>query len=142
MAPKKKNGIPDRWADYQALGKRIPGTRFVAFKVPLKRSFRSLLPLTKAFGPLDLVQQLQEQQQELGLVIDLTYTTRYYTPEDLPNSILHVKIFTAGHQVPSDPTILSFKRAVRSFLRENESNDKLIGVHCTHGLNRTGYMVC
>lgn len=26
-----------RWTDYIPLGRRIPGTRFIAFKVPLKR---------------------------------------------------------------------------------------------------------
>lgn len=31
---------------------------------------------------------------------------------------------------------------MRRFLRENWDNGKLIGVHCTHGLNRTGYLVC
>lgn len=28
------------------------------------------------------------------------------------------------------------------FIRSESDVDKLIGVHCTHGLNRTGYMVC
>lgn len=28
------------------------------------------------------------------------------------------------------------------FLKSNAKNDKLIGVHCTHGVNRTGYLVC
>ncbi|XP_016415800.1 RNA/RNP complex-1-interacting phosphatase-like isoform X2 [Sinocyclocheilus rhinocerous] len=98
MPTKKKNAIPDRWTDYTAVGKRIPGTRFIAFKVPLK--------------------------------------------QDLPNTLYHLKIFTAGHEVPNDATILSFKKAVRHFLHDNENNDKLIGVHCTHGLNRTGYLIC
>ncbi|XP_033933736.1 RNA/RNP complex-1-interacting phosphatase, partial [Pseudochaenichthys georgianus] len=61
---------------------------------------------------------------------------------DVPESLLFVKIFTKGHVVPGDDTILSFKRAVRTFLRENANNEKLIGVHCTHGLNRTGYLIC
>ncbi|XP_062410747.1 RNA/RNP complex-1-interacting phosphatase isoform X2 [Sardina pilchardus] len=139
---KKKNGIPDRWTDYKSMGKRIPGTRFIAFKVPLKRSLLSRVSPSEAFGPNDLVHVLEEEKQQLGLIIDLTFTTRYYKPEDLPDSVYYVKIFTAGHEVPSDPTILSFKRAVRRFLRDNEENDKLIGVHCTHGLNRTGYLVC
>lgn len=85
---------------------------------------------------------------------------------------MFVKIFTAGHEVPSDETILSFKRIVWRFLQDNADNgpyesvsdlfmlllcvapfymnvwfltsaaDKLIGVHCTHGLNRTGYLIC
>ncbi|KAM8828002.1 uncharacterized protein AB9W97_004183 isoform 2-T2 [Spinachia spinachia] len=62
--------------------------------------------------------------------------------QDVPDSLLIVKIFTAGHEVPSDKTILSFKRAVGVFLRDNADNDLLIGVHCTHGLNRTGYLIC
>ncbi|XP_057177180.1 RNA/RNP complex-1-interacting phosphatase [Triplophysa rosa] len=140
--PFKKNGIPDRWTDYTAVGKRIPGTRFIAFKVPLKESLSNRLTQMEAFGPFDLVNMLEKEGQELGLIIDLTFTTRYYKPVDLPNTLHYLKIFTAGHEVPSDATILSFKKAVRHFLRENEDNDKLIGVHCTHGLNRTGYLVC
>ncbi|KAG7480716.1 hypothetical protein MATL_G00059210 [Megalops atlanticus] len=140
--PSKRNKIPDRWTDYKALGKRIPGTRFVAFKVPLKQSLRKRLPPSEAFGPFDLVRLLGEEKEELGLIIDLTFTTRYYKPTDLPDSVHYLKIFTAGHDVPTNLTILRFKKAVNRFLRENDNNDKLIGVHCTHGLNRTGYLVC
>ncbi len=28
---------PNRWLDYKAVGKRLRGTRFIAFKVPLKQ---------------------------------------------------------------------------------------------------------
>ncbi|KAG9354761.1 hypothetical protein JZ751_001474 [Albula glossodonta] len=138
----KKKKIPDRWKDYQAMGKRISGTRFIAFKVPLKESLMKGLPPSEAFGLFDLIRLVEEENEELGLIIDLTFTTRYYTPMDLPDSVNYLKIFTTGHQVPSDSTILSFKKAVNRFLQENEKNDKLIGVHCTHGLNRTGYLVC
>jgi hypothetical protein len=31
----KKKEIPDRWLDYKGIGKKIEGTPFVAFKVPL-----------------------------------------------------------------------------------------------------------
>ncbi|KAL7377275.1 hypothetical protein ABVT39_025006 [Epinephelus coioides] len=137
-----KRGIPDRWLDYKAVGKRLHGTRFIAFKVPLKQSLNRQLPCSDAFGPWELLDALNKENQELGLIIDLTFTTRYYKLEDVPDSLLFVKIFTAGHEVPSDDTILSFKRAVRRFLRDNAENDKLIGVHCTHGLNRTGYLIC
>ncbi|KAL0965311.1 hypothetical protein UPYG_G00279610 [Umbra pygmaea] len=142
MPPFKKNGIPDRWEDYQAVGKRIPGTRFISFKVPLKQALCRKLEPSAAFGPWELMEIMEKNGEELGLIIDLTFTTRYYKPEDLPDSLLYMKILTAGHEIPSDSTILSFKRAVCKFLRDNRHNDKLIGVHCTHGLNRTGYLVC
>nr|XP_020441171.1 RNA/RNP complex-1-interacting phosphatase isoform X2 [Monopterus albus] len=138
----KKNGIPDRWLDYTAVGRRLPRTRFIAFKVPLKQSLNHKLPCSDVFGPWELLDSLKKENQELGLIIDLTFTTRYYKLQDLPESLLYVKIFTAGHEVPSDETILSFKRVVHRFLRNNADNDKLIGVHCTHGLNRTGYLIC
>lgn len=139
---RKKNGVPDRWLDYTAVGKRLDGTRFIAFKVPLKQSLNRQLPGSDMFGHWELLDALSKENQELGLIIDLTFTTRYYKLQDVPESLLCVKIFTAGHEVPSDDTILSFKRAVHQFLRDNEDNDKLIGVHCTHGLNRTGYLIC
>ncbi|CAL9682468.1 unnamed protein product [Knipowitschia caucasica] len=138
----KKNGIPDRWLDYRAVGKRLPGSRFIAFKVPLKMALTRRLAGSDVFGPWELLDTLNKEKEELGLIIDLTFTTRYYRQEDLPESMEWVKIFTAGHEVPSDATILSFKRAVCRFIRDNTDNDKLIGVHCTHGLNRTGYLVC
>ncbi|XP_077441511.1 RNA/RNP complex-1-interacting phosphatase isoform X2 [Vanacampus margaritifer] len=138
----RKNGIPDRWLDYLAVGKRLGGTRFVAFKVPLKQSLNRGLAPAQAFGPWELLDAVRADRQELGLVIDLTFTTRYYGPQDLPASLRYVKIPTAGHVVPAADAVLAFKRAVRRFLRDNCRNDKLIGVHCTHGLNRTGYMIC
>ncbi|KAM6892565.1 uncharacterized protein PEZ65_023318 isoform 1-T2 [Lycodopsis pacificus] len=137
-----QRGVPSRWLDYSAVGKRLDGTRFIAFKVPLKQSLNRQLPCSDAFGPWELLDALNTEKQELGLIVDLTFTKRYYTLQDVPESLLVLKIFTAGHEVPSDATILSFKRAVCRFLRDNTENDKLIGVHCTHGLNRTGYLIC
>lgn len=37
---------------------------------------------------------------------------------------MFVKIFTAGHEVPSDETILSFKRSVWRFLQDNADNGR------------------
>ncbi|XP_041867928.1 RNA/RNP complex-1-interacting phosphatase-like [Melanotaenia boesemani] len=138
----RKGGVPERWLDYCPVGQRIPGTRFIAFKVPLKPCLNLLVPESCAFGLWDLLDAVKSQKHELGLIIDLTFTTRYYKLTDVPQSCSYIKIFIEGHKVPSDIAILSFKQAVRGFLKENQDNDKLIGVHCTHGLNRTGYLVC
>ncbi|MED6268140.1 hypothetical protein CHARACLAT_019215 [Characodon lateralis] len=138
----KKKGIPDRWLDYCPVGQRIPGTRFIAFKVPLKSSLNCQVPESQSFDLWDLLDSVERQNQELGLIIDLTFTTKYYTVKDVPQSCSYIKIFIEGHRVPSDEAILSFKQAVRQFLKENQSNKRLIGVHCTHGLNRTGYLIC
>ncbi|CAH2274671.1 RNA RNP complex-1-interacting phosphatase [Pelobates cultripes] len=137
-----KNHVPERWTDYIPVGKRIPGTRFVAFKVPLKKLYENKLSSKQQFSTSDLIEEIKRQNEELGLIVDLTCTTRYYRPEELPKSLRYTKLFTAGHEVPSDDVIYQFKCIVDKFLSENSENDKLIGVHCTHGLNRTGYLVC
>ncbi|XP_062912834.1 RNA/RNP complex-1-interacting phosphatase-like [Mobula hypostoma] len=137
-----KSRIPERWQEYSAVGQRLPGTRFIAFKVPLKKVFESRLMPHEIFSPTDLLNQISEQHQELGKIIDLTFTKRYYDSTELPEDLHYEKIFTAGHEVPSAKNILSFKQAVKTFLLENMDNDKLVGVHCTHGVNRTGYLIC
>ncbi|KAJ7426968.1 RNA/RNP complex-1-interacting phosphatase-like protein [Willisornis vidua] len=62
--------------------------------------------------------------------------------QELPATLCYSKILTMGHEIPNKETIFQFKCVVKKFLRDNKDNDKLIGVHCTHGLNRTGYLVC
>ncbi|XP_058279728.1 RNA/RNP complex-1-interacting phosphatase isoform X7 [Hirundo rustica] len=166
MAGRGASRVPERWTDYIPLGRRMPGTRFIAFKVPLKESFdQNLLP-EERFSPHDLITKVKERKEELGLIIDLTYTTRYYGREELPPTLRYSKILTMGHEIPNRRTILRFKYLVKKFLADNKDNDglvlgrserflrkcsctsavcvtdKLIGVHCTHGLNRTGYLVC
>lgn len=51
--------------------------------------------------------------------------------------VQYCKIFTKGHEVPDKGVVDKFYKAVESM-----GDDKMIGVHCTHGLNRTGYLIC
>nr|XP_033799593.1 uncharacterized protein LOC117360069 isoform X2 [Geotrypetes seraphini]XP_033799594.1 uncharacterized protein LOC117360069 isoform X2 [Geotrypetes seraphini] len=97
---------------------------------------------TQKFTPKDLITEIKAQNEELGLIIDLSNTTRYYNTKDLPKNVEYKKLCTAGLEVPDDDTILQFKRLVSTFLFENIGNEKLIGVHCTNGVSRTGYLIC
>lgn len=45
-----------------------------------------------------------------------------------------------GREIPNEDVVKRFKTEVTHFLAH--SKDSLVGVHCTHGLNRTGYIVC
>ncbi|XP_015722610.2 uncharacterized protein LOC107316047 [Coturnix japonica] len=138
----KKNTIPEGWRSLTPVGQPIPGTRFIAFKVPLKGAINQRLTPTQKFTPKDLIAAMKALNVELGLIIDLTYTTRYYEVKDLPKSVQYKKLYTVGLEVPDNATILQFKKWVRKFLWENARNEKLIGVHCTNGINRTGYLIC
>ena len=62
----------------------------------------------------------------------------------------HVKILTEGRVVPSEGVVHQFYRyfgkaplKCQFHTRAVDGTEHgLIGVHCTHGLNRTGYLVC
>ena len=64
----------------------------------------------------------------------------------------HVKILTEGRVVPSEGVVHQFYRyfgeplpskvKVTPTRAVEGTEDGLIGVHCTHGLNRTGYLIC
>ncbi|KAH8018486.1 hypothetical protein HPB51_008128 [Rhipicephalus microplus] len=137
MAP-YKNAVPDRWPDYSDHGDVVPGTRFVAFKAPLRVAICSVLP-DKRFTP----ERLLEKVQSLGLVINLTNTDRYYDPQSIvSHGVAHAKIMCPGARVPNTKIVKSFSDIVGTFVGRPENDGKLMRDHCTHGVNRTGYVVC
>ncbi|KAJ0183198.1 hypothetical protein K1T71_001174 [Dendrolimus kikuchii] len=133
-----KPAIPDRWIPYKACGKIIEGTRFICFKVPLRKHVQENNPDIKEIWDIPA---LLAKISNVGAVIDLTNTARYYNPQELKDAgILHKKIFMPGRIIPPENTVQEFMNAVDEFL--GKDCESLVGVHCTHGLNRTGYMVC
>ncbi|GAB1603613.1 hypothetical protein Ahia01_000642600 [Argonauta hians] len=131
--------IPDRWTDYSNFGKVINRTRFVACKTPLKSSLTKKAGAELRFTPEDLVNSVSH----IGLVIDLTLTSRYYDYRDLlcVEGIDYKKIATKGHQVPNREVVAEFFSTVDHFLSDPSKKDKVLVTHCTHGVNRTGYLL-
>ncbi|NWT24343.1 DUS11 phosphatase, partial [Cardinalis cardinalis] len=97
---------------------------------------QNLLP-EERFSPRDLIRKVQERKEELGLIIDLTYTTRYYGREELPPAMRYCKILTMGHEIPNRKTFLRFRYLVRRFLMANRDNDCHLQVNspCPGGLS-------
>ncbi|CAH1636558.1 unnamed protein product [Spodoptera littoralis] len=145
--------IPDRWIPYKACGKVIEGTRLICFKVPLRKKVQAW---NKEIKEIWDIPALLEKVPKLGAVIDLTNTARYYDPSELQAAgILHKKILMPGRIIPPEDKVTEFMDTVDEFLGKDcvavqvkraslglSTTEFLIGVHCTHGLNRTGYMVC
>ncbi|XP_045460839.1 uncharacterized protein LOC123671177 isoform X2 [Harmonia axyridis] len=105
---------------------------------------QSNIPREQRFTPGCLIANVPK----LRAVIDLTDTEtkdRYYCKKDfLDANIDHLKMRIAGGGlIPGMNKIKEFSNAVEGFLRKySDDPDALIGVHCTHGLNRTGYFIC
>ena len=97
------------------------------------------------FTPAAMLDSFAADDIDVGLIVDLTFTQKYYGPEIIEDlfgqrDIAYHKIYTEGHEIPKKCHVDNFQRVVAEFL--DQDSKRLVGVHCTHGLNRTGYMVC
>lgn len=131
--------IPDKWLDYSCINSVIPEARIVPFKCPL--------PISVCNGegvPMWTPNDVMREIPNLGLVIDLTNKfPAYYNPNDFAQyGIFYKKIPCVGHFIPKEELYIEFCTVVKSYLWHNFYNNNIIGVHCTHGVNRTGYMIC
>ncbi|CAF0732414.1 unnamed protein product [Rotaria sordida] len=136
------NKIPAGWLDYSPLNTWIENTRFIPFKCPLRWSILRNINKQDRFSLDDLIERMDNQGRKVGLIIDLTDTYRYYDYRDVEDmGIEYCKIRVPGHQDVSDKSCQKFILVVNTFLRDNRQNDNLIGIHCTHGINRSGYFI-
>lgn len=142
--------IPDKWRDYKPCGTPIRGERIIAFKTPLSHRYdnesdhdNGIKPHER-FTPADLLNHFRQNNIKLGMVVDFTNTYRYYDGKELQagSGIGYCKIKCVGKEIPNESVVSRFKFEVCKFLAENPASGDVIGVHCTHGLNRAGYVVC
>jgi len=142
--------IPDKWLDYCRIGDRLDNLPFICFKTPLSKKFSCRndpysLHEDEEFTPNQLCKDLEKRNIKLGMVIDLTNTYRYYNGKaefDERFGIRYTKIKFDGYNPNCFTEVYNiFSRCVKRFLVRAKP-DEVIGVHCTHGVNRTGYIVC
>ncbi|XP_039044167.1 mRNA-capping enzyme-like isoform X2 [Hibiscus syriacus] len=135
-----KSRLPPGWLDCPSAGQEIGF--IIPSKVPLGEAYNDCIPPGKRYSFKQVIHQQRVLGRKLGLVIDLTNTSRYYQTTDLKREgIKHVKIQCRGRDaVPENVAVNTFVYEVSQFLLRQKSK-KYILVHCTHGHNRTGYMV-
>ncbi|AFY62938.1 protein tyrosine phosphatase 1 [Samia ricini nucleopolyhedrovirus] len=129
--------FPDRWHEYTACGSVIAGTDLISFKVPLREE--AFEYVTNAEDRWTVASLLA--LPTLGAVIDLTNTTRYYDGAELRRAgVLYRKLRVPGRALPDESVVREFCAAVEEL--RALCPGMLVGVHCTHGVNRSGYLVC
>ncbi|KAE8692424.1 MRNA capping enzyme family protein isoform 3 [Hibiscus syriacus] len=135
-----KSRIPPGWLGCPSVGQEIGC--IIPSKTPLGESYNDCVPPGKRYSFKQVIHQQRVLGRKLGLVIDLTNTSRYYQTTDLKKEgIKHVKIQCRGRDaVPDNLSVNTFVYEVSQFLLRQKSK-KYILVHCTHGHNRTGYMI-
>ncbi|XP_034436023.1 mRNA-capping enzyme isoform X3 [Hippoglossus hippoglossus] len=134
-------GPPPRWRNCPRKGHPVAG-KFLPMKTMLGPRYDAQVAEGNRFNPEMLSNFLKSLKVKMGLLVDLTNTTRFYDRKDIETEgIKYMKLQCKGHgESPSKETTETFIRLCEHFIEKNPT--EMIGVHCTHGFNRTGFLIC
>jgi len=137
--PRDNTPLPPGWLDCPGLEGKLGF--FLFSKTPLGDRWNDRVPAEKRLTPQMILRIAAERHQQIGLVIDLTNSYAYYDPREFQGrGVQYCKIRCCGFgSAPSPQAVNEFWWAVTCF--ERQKTNKFILVHCTHGFNRTGFMV-
>ncbi|XP_048062170.1 mRNA-capping enzyme isoform X1 [Megalobrama amblycephala] len=134
-------GAPPRWRNCPRRGQPVAG-KFLPMKTMLGPRYDDKVPEENRFHPSMLSNYLKSLKVKMGLLVDLTNTSRFYDRAEIEKEgIKYVKLSCKGHgECPTVETTEMFIRLCEHFIEKTPT--ELIGVHCTHGFNRTGFLIC
>lgn len=134
-----------QWQGCSKIGKPIPGTLLIPVKTPLEGPLETkaiqdgLIKAEDSFKRTDLVKLLRDEGIEPGLIIDLVNTDKYYKGFSAGEGIEYRKIKIPGRSVPPPKDVKMVIDIIDEYLKRRPSKNHHVVVHCTHGLNRTGF---
>jgi hypothetical protein len=115
------------WEALPPFGAPLTHLGIIAAKTPQPGGHWTPLMLSQALRP--------------GLVINLCATSRAaYNPRHLGCPYVHIKVHGGG-AIPWGAKVLEFLHACDAFFQAARAPRGPLVVHCTHGLNRTGFML-
>lgn len=138
---RKFGGPPPRWVDCPRKGQVIQG-KFLPFKTLLDGKYDDQIPEYSRFNADLLFSSLKMMRVKMGLLVDLTNTTRFYNKDEIENKhdCKYVKLQCRGHgETPASDQVNAFINLCHHFISQKPL--EIIGVHCTHGFNRTGFLI-
>ncbi|MEW5301711.1 MAG: hypothetical protein WDW36_004553 [Sanguina aurantia] len=144
--------LPDGWLECPQFGAHscFHPLRIVPVKVPLGHEYDSLVPPECRWGPLQAVETLLSTCNiHVGMIIDLTNSSRYYNLEyDMSREAInyyqldHKKIPCRGRgQSPEPKSVNTAVWEIWKFMQDPNRQKHHIMIHCTHGFNRSGYVI-
>ncbi|CAF1324113.1 unnamed protein product [Adineta steineri] len=134
--------LPPRWLECPRKS-TIIADKFIAFKTPLDNRYDDKIAIHQKWTCSMLITAAKTERKKIGLIIDLTNTDRFYNSNDefTQKNIQYEKIRCRGHgETPHEEQINTFIKVCDHFFSMNP--DEIIGIHCTHGFNRTGFLIC
>ena len=140
--------IPSRWLKCPRKAVGLIENVFLPIKTPLDERFDDQVDSEYLWTPQmaisssrNFTHPISGTNRKIGLWIDLTNTKRFYKTRIFEDfEIQYVKISCKGHaETPTRDQIQKFITTCQNFISSHP--EEIIVVHCTHGFNRTGYLI-
>lgn len=137
-SPPKQNP-PKGWLDVPKAGSPVDGL-FLPIRALLDDKFD--VEPEERWTPEIFVDYIERKGINVGLIINLCGHEKYYKWRDgiSRDKIYYEHIPLPGRITPHGGQRQHFIETCNEFLHYNPG--KVIAVHCTHGANRTGFMIC
>ena len=155
--------LPEGWLESERGGGHVCG--LCPVKTPLSSAYDPRLTAEQRWTPAQCVAACGKRK--VVAVVDLTATDRYYDKRELaPFGVRHLKFATQGRGVPSERQMGEILEVLREVMPkvldelasavsgdtvtlgggavsggQAAASDSIVIIHCTHGLNRTGYVI-
>mmetsp|Transcript_108515 Transcript_108515/g.231734 ORF Transcript_108515/g.231734 Transcript_108515/m.231734 type:complete len:280 (+) Transcript_108515:68-907(+) len=135
----------EQWQGCTPLGSCVRGTRIVPCKTPFEGELanrahaKGLIQDDDWFGKKELIELCEAQSTPIGLVIDMVNTEKYYSGFTQADGIEYRKVRIPGRTIPERTVIEEVFDLIDDFLSRRPG--EYVAVHCTHGINRTGFLV-
>lgn len=133
-------GPPPGWRDCPKMGNIIADT-FIPFKTPLDSRYDDWVPKRYRFDINMLFESSNSNEERLGMIINLANTDRYYDCSEVTaRGCKYKRMPCQGYFAPpSEELTTDFIQRCARFIDQHPL--ELIGITCTHGFNRTGFLI-
>ncbi|PIK33875.1 putative mRNA-capping enzyme [Apostichopus japonicus] len=141
-SPLLKSDGPTRQMVEMSKERPVNCREILAIQNSSQLSLCSKIPEEDRFYLQMIFAYVQSKQRKVGLVVDLTNTSRFYDKSEVEKTgAKYIKLQCRGHgEAPSRDQTKTFIQICNNFSVQNPQD--VIGVHCTHGFNRSGFLIC
>lgn len=137
----------EQWVDSPNVGRVVPFTYIIPCKTPIEGPLAlraqevGIISEGCQFTRETLLTTCRAAGTPIGLVIDLVSTRKYYNGFDQNDGVEYIKIPVPAKVVPPSNIIETVLDTIDEFISRRPSPNLHVALHCTHGVNRTGFFV-
>lgn len=132
----KRDLIPSRWINCPLFGELVEGTHFVPMKTPLGRKYNHMLYPSHQFQPEVFFKSQSEKGRNVVQIVSFANTKERYDNVDVND--IPIEWIQCGKEAPQQH---HFERFMECYSKLKLNRTDVVAIHCTHGFNRTGFII-